>query len=95
MEYTKGEWWVEKGDFGYTIKAEQSIVSGFDEDNDVEIAEINTCLENEEELANAHLIAQSPRMIEWIKKVTVKQKGWLYQKDLDKAKEILAQAVNR
>ncbi len=54
---TKGKWWVEEGDFGYTIKAEQSIINGFDEDNDVEIAEINTYLDNEgEPKANAQLI---------------------------------------
>ncbi len=48
MEQTKGKWWVEEGDFGCTIKAEQSIVSGFDEDNDIDIAEINTFLDEGE-----------------------------------------------
>lgn len=38
--------------------------------------------------ANAHLITASPRMAEWIERI-VKQDGWVYQKDLDEAKEIL------
>lgn len=62
--YTKGKWYVEEGDFGYTVKAEQSIVGGFDEDNDVEIAETNIYLDTEGEArANAHLIASAPRFI--------------------------------
>ena len=66
--YTKGEWWVDEGDFGYTIRAEQSIVKGFDEDDDVKIAEVNTYLDNEGEIeANAQLIAAAPELYEALK----------------------------
>ena len=44
--------------------------------------------------ANANLIAQSPRMAEWIGLI-VKQGGWVYQKDLDEAKEIIRKALSK
>jgi len=69
--YTKGEWWIDKGDFGYTVKAEQSIVKGFDDDNDIEIAELNTYLDNESEvIANAQLIASAPDLYEACKEAS-------------------------
>ena len=62
MDYTKGKWGVNEGDFGFTIKSEQSIVNGFNEDVDIEIAETNNYLDNKEEEANAHLIAAAPNL---------------------------------
>ncbi len=45
--------------------------------------------------ANAQLIASAPKMAEWIERVTTKQGGWIYQADLDEAKDILAKVEKK
>lgn len=60
-DITKGEWKAFESDFAFTIKSQQSIVSGFDEDADIEIAEMNIYLNKEGEAeANAQLITAAP-----------------------------------
>ena len=48
-----------------------------------------------ETLANAHLIAQSPRMAEWIAKIAITQHGYAYQEDVDEAIDLLAEAEGK
>ena len=75
MDYSKGKWGVSEEDFGYSVRCVKSIINGFDEDDDVEIAEINGYLDNEgEAIANAHLIAASPRMANLLERLV--NDGW-------------------
>ena len=89
MKYTKGNW---KAYLTEINPDRWTICAG--EGGDIGIATtcLDTTLSSKEMEANAHLIATSPRMAEWIEMVVVTQKGWLYQRDIDEAKKILAKA---
>ncbi len=80
-EYTKGEWVITRDKKrGYI--AVRSI-------DDTPVCHIYSIIPNAE--ANAQIIALSPKMYEYIELI-VRQGGWIYQKDLDEAEEILAKA---
>ena len=87
MEYTKGKWEARKLfdkrlESAYAIGAKAPAY-------DVDVALIQQYdIDPTEVEANAHLIAQSPRMAEWIAKVA-KQDFVTFPEDRTKAREIL------
>ena len=86
MSYTKGDWLVRRYGVTYQIY--------------VDTPEKPRAMEHQVakhiyNKANAHLIAQSPRMVEWIKKIAVTQHGYAYQEDVDEAIKILAKAEGK
>jgi len=81
-QYTKGEWKVKKDTQKYLTEI---IIAG----SGARIAEMNNGWDNTTIQANANLIAAAPRMAEWLDRL-IKQGGWVYQKDLDEAKEMLS-----
>ena len=81
MKYTKGEWKATyDGDTYYIVTPDKPSRPY------KAIAKISK--NNKEREADAQLIALSPRMAEWIGLI-IKQGGWVFQKDLDEAKEIV------
>jgi len=63
MDFTKGEWKVDKAPTCHYVVADVDISSEVDKGY---IAEVYSCFTGTHE-ANAHLIAASPRLYEWIK----------------------------
>lgn len=94
LEYTKGDWYLE-GETGLILSLPEGgdcPISVASVGGSQETLTPKTLIEME---ANAHLIAQSPRMAEWLNKVAIKQGGWIYQADLNEAKDILAKAEGK
>lgn len=90
LNYTKGEWKTQQG--SEHTEGECCIISELGYFGGLlnirTIGKVFDYAGTQESKANAQLIAQSPRMAEFIEKV-VKQNGWLNQADFLEAKAII------